>query len=516
MRRFFTAVMSKPNVRYGSFGAGLFHFKVIPEELVPYPTHLFGEDEGENLVALNGLISKPEKSDLFYHGARIATEYGGLGLGATAYAFFCEALGRSGSNSLFSAIQSSSLSVYLISTFGSKEQKGKHLTKMSDGSEVFGWAIQEEHGSDVSMSSTTAKYDDGKFIINGKKVCRFVDSATHFLVLAKSNTQIHTDDGPKESQRSSVFIIDRKANGVTVTDDCLILDGVEAEDVVGTVGEGFRLQLITSLTEQYACAAAALGTLKACCQEVRGGMNGSASAAHLAYCMSMIYAMESCLYALTSNMDRQSEDILIDACFTYGFIVNTTQNCVRMLSAVAPISANHSKSLSMLLSIMEHPDFFNAAAVSSGVEEYGLSFQATSTAVMIQRRFLRSLGIKEKLPIQEVDCNAISAGVVNFGNAVETTFVRNTTSLAYQQMLLNRLGEAGQLLYAASATASRAAMAMKKGVSTAKVEKSIAEAFIPDAIAKATTLCNECRNIGLTADEISKRIALELCDEAAR
>lgn len=519
MRRLLLRSLPVPFTRSASYAAGLFHFKVIPEELTPFPAHSFSEDEGENLVTLARKISDGEKVDGLVPGAQIALEYGGLGLGHTAYSLVCEEMGRSGGlERLLAAVQSTTLAAHVISSCGSKELKGKYLTKMSDGTEVVGWAMQEGNGADVSMNTTKATLAEGdsKYILRGRKVCAAAEDATHFLVLAKTKTQILTEKGPEETERSSLFMVDRNAKGVSLDQKMVVLDDVESEEVVGVVGEGFRNQLTTSMTLQYAGAAALLGSLKGICQEVSDEVPDGWCHDVLASCLCSMYAMESALYAVTGNLDRQTEDILLEACFSAGFIYNTVRECVASLSDVTQISSSHYRTITTLLSTMEHPDYLNGAAVCSGVEEYGLAFQATSTLQMMQRRTLRMLGVKERLPIREVDCSKVDAAIIEFGNAVETTFVRNTTSVPFQQLLLNRLGEAAQLLYAASAAASRAAMAAKKGLPTAKVEKKLASAFIDEATTRVKVLCNECQNTGMTADDICKRIALELCDAAAR
>lgn len=494
----------------------MFHFNVRPEELFPYPTYSLNEEEGENLASLTGELSKEIANDKTYAGARINTEYGGLGLSSTAFSLVCEEIGRSRSESLLSALQSSTLSVSLLSAAGTKEQKGKYLTKMSDGSEVFGWAVQEGNGSDLSMNTTQSVMNDSGYVLNGSKLCKFAAQATYFLVLAKTKTQIVTEDGPQESERSSVFIVNAKANGVSVEGDHLILNNAEAEDIIGTAGEGFRNQLITTLTEQYAPAAAILGTLKACCQELSAAMRDGCYNNFFAFWTAILYAMESALYAVTANIDRQVEDILLETCFTSAFIRNMSERCITALSAVSPLSEASHKTVSTLLSMMPTTDELNAAAVTSGVEEYGLAFQATSTLSMMQKRTVRMLGIKDHIAETGVDFSKIDASIVEFGNAVESTFVRNTTSLPFQQSYINRLGEAAQLLYAAAAAGSRAAMAKRQGLATAGIEKKLAEIFIKYASERANALSNECRNTGMTPDDICKRITLELCDDVAR
>eukprot|EP00796_Vickermania_ingenoplastis_P002203 gene2203-1370_t len=522
MRRLLNCIGSRrSSIRCASFAAGLFHFKIVPEELFPFPTYNLEEDEADNLDTLTGKVKEGEKVDGLLAGARIAAEYGGLGLKNTAYCLACEEIGRRGADEeLLFAIQSSSFPVHVLTAFGSKETKGKHLTLMSDGTERFGWAVQEDHGSDVSMNTTRARVENDKYILTGKKCCRpLPERATHFLVLARTKTQILGEDGPQESDRSSLFIVDRNAKGVRVEGESVVLEEVEveAEDIVGTVGEGFRNYVIAHLTEQYALSATLLGTLKACCEEISKSGEDPHNNGILGSCIASIYMVESALHALTANLDRHVEDILLESCFTSSLIYQTAQKCFSMLSTVAPLSSTYYKSYTTLLRMMEHPDYLFGAGVTSGVEEYGLDFQQTSTLQIMIRRTGRMVGMRDKLPVREISgCEKIDKAIVNFGNAVETTFIQNTTSLPYQQLLVNRLGEAGALLYAASATASRAAYAVKKMQASAKAEKHLASVVIAGATDRVNVLCEAAQNTGMTADDICKRIALELCDEAAK
>lgn len=553
-----------------------------------------------------------ENSCRVFYGARIPSAYGGLGLGCTSYAYVCEEAGRVGKggvstantipppsssstegvnppcfNSMLYTIPSSSLAYFLLSTWGSKELNGKHLTQMSDGSEVLGWAVLEAHGAgpDVSMNRTIARLgkteshppspaetkeeemtlraeeDVNAFYITGEKLCAFAHTATHFLVLGKTPIQENTPSGPEESLKNTFFLVPKDTAGVEVhaiqkvhphtnstsTSSCdgaisrVVFHNAKAEAVVGKAGEGHRMQLVSTMSEQFAWAAAVLGTLKSMFQEVEeiekemgkrqegrvGGVSSSPSL--LAFAMPLLYAMEATLYAVTANKDRQAEDLLLELCFMTGFvrqhasILWSALMCWRGSEAAAllqkdanPTASSPYTTIHALLANVPPLDYLRAIAISAGAEEFGLQFQATSTMSVMQKRILTSVGVREKLPLTQVDCRPLDAALFRFATAVEQVFLRHTSSLPHHQLLLNRLGEAGELAYAATAAASRAAMAIQKGVSTAKTEKLMAEVFMKDACLRMNALCDMCRNSGKTVDDITKRISLLLCDSAAR
>lgn len=518
MRRVLSSVPRQYG-RHASYVAGLFNFRVVPGEMFPYPSRKLDSDESETVQTLIEQIRSNDR-ELNLAGARIATEYGGLGLGHTAHALVCEEVGTSGETKLLRSIQHCGLASYLLSTVGSKEVKGKYLTGMSDGKIMMGWAAQEECGNDISMNTTHATFTNGGvYTITGSKRCEFAESATHYLVLAKTLTQTATEAGPTEVSRNSFFVVEKGAPGVTVTSNAVSFDAAPAADIVGIVGEGFKDRMITLFTEQYVYASTLLGVLKRVVQELRDSVPEQWAANTIASCACIMYAMESALYALVANLDLPTEDSLLEAALVSVFVQNGTNEWLSILSTATPTSEVLEKCFAnarQLLSMMEASDFLYSSAACCGVEDYGLVFQRTSTLQMVQLRSMRALGMKDRVPVRELNCASIDSAIVNFGNAVEATFVRNASQVPQQQLIINRLGEAAALLYAASACASRAAMCHSKRLPTAKTEKQLASTFIAMAAERANRLSDECCNIGMTADESYKRIAVELCDEALR
>ncbi|CCW72081.1 unnamed protein product [Phytomonas sp. Hart1] len=517
MRRFLH-VFSAHHSRCVSYAASIFNYKAISDELIPFPSHKLENDEMENTQTLIEQIRSNDK-ELSTAGARIAVEYGGLGLGHTAHALVCEELGTCGNRKLLSAIQHCTMASYLLSTFSSSKLKGKYLTSMSDGTAMMGWAVKEEFGTDLSMNTTTATFEKGVYRIKGEKICHYGENATHFLVMAKTMTQVSTEGGPKELSRNSFFVVKNNNNHeyVRMNKNHVTFDSAPAEDVIGVVGEAFRNSMITLFTEEYAYAAALLGTLKRVVQELRSMVPDRWATTTVASCACSIYAMESALYALTACLDIQTEDSLLEAALVNAFVQTTTNEWLTLLSTATPTTEALEKCFvcaRTLLEMMESSDFLYSTAVCYGVEDFGLNFQRTTTLQLMQARLLRTFNLYERLPLKEIDCTPIEKAIVNFGNAVESAFVRNTTRLSYQQLLINRLGEAAGLIYIATAVASRASMSINKRIKTAHTEKQLAEAFIISAMERVNILSSECCNTGLTADDSYMRIALELCEDA--
>ncbi|EPY30077.1 acyl-CoA dehydrogenase, mitochondrial precursor [Angomonas deanei] len=472
MRRFLSRSTGR-FVRQSSYAAGLFFYKVAGEEIFPYPSHKLDADESESLQGLIEQIRSNDK-ELSLVGSRIATEYGGLGLSHTAHALLCEEVGSTGERSLVSNIQHCGVCSYLISTVGSKEVKGKYLTSMSDGSVMMGWAVQENNGTDLSMTTSKVVSENGGYSLTGRKSCPFASNSTHFLVLAKTLTQTTTEEGPTESYRNSFFIVKRDSPGVKVENDSVTFEKTPVEDIVGVVGEGFGDAQVALFTEQYVYSATLLGYLKRVVQELRDTVPDKWATSVIASCACTMYAMEASLYALTANLDLPTQDSLLEAALVNAFVQQSADGWLSTLATATPTSPqleNCFRGAQEVVRLMEPVHFLHATAACCGVEDYGLVFQKTSLIQTVQQRTMRSAGMRDTIPIKEIDCTAIEKAIVRFGDAVEMTFTRYKSQVFYQSLLVSRLGEAASLIYAASACASRAAMCANKRLPTAKSEK---------------------------------------------
>ncbi|RNF16391.1 putative acyl-CoA dehydrogenase, mitochondrial precursor [Trypanosoma conorhini] len=520
MRRFGRPLERIQCFRSVSYIGGLFNFKIVPTEMFPYPRRRVDGEEAENLQSVLESIRTNNNILGNLYGARIATEYGGLGLGHTAHALVCEELGNNCLDKLLATIRHSGVCTQLLASTGANDIKGKYLTSMSDGTIRMGWAIEEDgFGTDLSMNSTQAvMHDDGSYTLTGQKRCDAAASATHFLVLAKTLTQKSSEDGATVATRSSLFICEKEAPGLKIEGDSIVLENTPVADVVGVMGEGFKDAMIALFTEEYLYAVSLLGTMKRLVEELQSTNTGGGVAEMLPSFACAIYAMESSLYALTANMDVPREDSLLECTLVNAFVQATTAQCLHrleLLKSPNPTIDNYFRHAKKILSLMEPQDFLYATAVCCGVEDYGLFFQQASTLQMMQARAIRFMGVHDRVPIKNIaEASRIDEAVVKFGEAVEATFVKNGSQVPYQQLLLNRLGEAASLLYAASAVASRASMCATKGLPSAKLEGKLATAFIQFSVERALSLSEECCNIGKTADTVYRRIALEVCEAA--
>ncbi|WP_256201678.1 acyl-CoA dehydrogenase family protein [Sulfuracidifex metallicus] len=111
-------------------------------------------------------------------GMKIPPNYGGLGLGETAFAIATEELGaESGgaSHSLHTQLNALQL---LLSVGGDTAKEW--IEEGSKGKEIYAVALTEPAaGSDLGAFQTTAKQEGNEFVINGEKIFTSAGSFFH-------------------------------------------------------------------------------------------------------------------------------------------------------------------------------------------------------------------------------------------------------------------------------------------------------------------------------------------------
>ena len=218
------------------------------------------------------LIDKMKDLGLF--GITVPEEYGGLGLDYTTFANIFEELSK-GFMSISGAIGTHHILTYVLSHYGTEEQKLKFLPDLASGKKRGGLALTEPGGgTDVANLQTTADKDGEEYVINGTKMFitngRYGDS---FLLLARTDRMAE----PNHSGISA-FVIEKGDKGFKVgrdldkmgyrgLDTCeLIFEDVRipTENLVGEVeGKGFGMVMSGLETGRINVAARAVGVAQA-------------------------------------------------------------------------------------------------------------------------------------------------------------------------------------------------------------------------------------------------------------
>jgi alkylation response protein AidB-like acyl-CoA dehydrogenase len=134
------------------------------------------------------LIDQMKELGLF--GITVPEEYGGLGLDYTTFASIFEELSM-GLMSLSGAIGTHHILTYVLTHYGTEEQKERFLPDLASGRKRGGLALTEPSGgTDVANLQTTATKDGEEYIINGSKM--FITNGRYgdmFCLLARTDRE---------------------------------------------------------------------------------------------------------------------------------------------------------------------------------------------------------------------------------------------------------------------------------------------------------------------------------------
>ena len=239
----------------------------VRREVEPVASELDREDR-----VPHDLIDQMKELGLF--GITVPEEYGGLGLDYTTFANVFEELSK-GLMSLSGAIGTHHILTYVLTHYGTEEQKQRFLPDLASGRKRGGLALTEPSGgTDVANLQTTATKDGEEYIVNGTKM--FITNALYgdaFCLLARTDKDVE----PKH-KGLSCFVVEKGGPGFEVgrhldklgyrgLETCeLIFDkfAVPADNLVGgEEGAGFGQVMSGLETGRINVAARAVGVAQA-------------------------------------------------------------------------------------------------------------------------------------------------------------------------------------------------------------------------------------------------------------
>ena len=212
-------------------------------------------------------------ADMGMMGVPFPEEYGGAGLSYLTYIGVCEELARHCATTSVMVSAHSSLCCWPIEHFGTEEQKQKYLPALCSGEKLGAFGLTEPGaGTDAAMQKTTAEDKGDHWLINGSKI--FITNAGYasvFVIFAMTDKSLGT-------KGISAFIVDRDTPGFSVgahekkmgirgSSTCeLIFDNckVPKENLLGEVGKGFKIAMMTLDGGRIGIGAQALGIAQGC------------------------------------------------------------------------------------------------------------------------------------------------------------------------------------------------------------------------------------------------------------
>ncbi len=183
-------------------------------------------------------------------GALIPEQYGGSGLGLVAATAILEEIHRAGCNA--GACHAQMYTMGTLLRHGSEEQKRRWLPGIASGElRLQAFAVTEPgSGSDTLALCTTARPENGEYVVNGQKIWTSRAEHSDLMVLLARTTP--RDEVKRRTEGLSVLMVDmREAPGLSITPIRTMMNHattqvffddvrVPAENLIGKEGQGFR------------------------------------------------------------------------------------------------------------------------------------------------------------------------------------------------------------------------------------------------------------------------------------
>ena len=237
----------------------------------------FAEEEIQPLAAAldeQSVFSTELTNKMFDMGLlsiNLSKEHGGMGKDTLSYIIAVEELARIDGSQAATVAAHNSLGIAPIANYGTEAQKQKFLPKLTSGKKLWAFGLTEPNaGSDANNTETTARLQDGKWTINGKKIyITNIASAMSGGITVQAVTG-ERNGGKKEL---SVILVERDTPGyeTEVIQSKMMWRGADTgraefrqvevpeENLLGERGMGSKIMLATLDGGRLSIAAMGLG-----------------------------------------------------------------------------------------------------------------------------------------------------------------------------------------------------------------------------------------------------------------
>jgi butyryl-CoA dehydrogenase len=220
------------------------------------------------------IISK--MADLGLMGIMVDPKWGGSGLDSMSYVTALEEISVACASTSVVMSVNNSLVCYTIEKYGTEAQKEKYLKALATGKKLGCYCLSEPgSGSDAAAMKTRAEKKGQKWVINGVK--NFITNGREAEVAI---VYLITDPAMKH-KGISAFILEKSMKGYSVgkvenklgitgsSTTQIVLENVEVgeEQLLGKVGEGFKLAMSTLDGGRIGIATQAVGIARAALEE---------------------------------------------------------------------------------------------------------------------------------------------------------------------------------------------------------------------------------------------------------
>jgi len=543
-----------------SFALNIFRGQLKLDEVFPYPIAL-NDEQRENLQALVDPTAKffEEKNnalkndmnekidpeilqglkDLGMFGLQVPQELNGLGLSNTQYARLTEIVGSHdlGVGITMGAHQSIGFKGILIA--GTKEQKEKYLPKVATGENFAAFALTEPvAGSDAAGIKTRAVPSaDGKhWILNGSKI--WISNggfAEIFTVFAK--TPVKDEVTGETTDKITAFIVERSFGGLTNgppekkmgikcsnTAEVYFADvKVPVENVLGGVGNGFKVAMNILNNGRFGMGAALSGTMR---YSIKKAVEHASARNQfgkliteygtiqekLARMAMLHYVTESMAYMISSNMDNGSKEYQLEAAISKIYASdaawNVTDEAIQICGGMGFMRDTGLERVLRDLRIFRifegTNDILRLFVALTGMNYAGKflkelqkkvqSFDIGTILTESKKRLGSKVGMQTVPSLAPFvhsnlsnSAQLASKAAVDFGETVERVLIKHGKNITDNQFVVNKIANATIDLYAMFVVLSRATRSLNNKVPSAEHEANLTNLFCNEAARRVTS-----------------------------
>nr|CAD7438956.1 unnamed protein product [Timema bartmani] len=566
----------------------LFRGVVKGNQVFPYPEPLT-DDQRDTVAMLVGPTEKfflevndPVKNDtteqveekvldalweLGGFGLQVPQEFGGLGLNNTQYARLVEIIGCHdlGVGIMLGAHQSIGFKGILL--FGTPEQKAKYLPRVATGKEYAAFCLTEaSSGSDAgSIKSRAQLSPDGKYyILNGSKIW-ISNGGIAEIMTVFAQTPVTDPKTGDTNDKVTAFVVERGFGGVTSgppekkmglkasnTAEIYYEDvKIPVENVLGGVGQGFKVAMNVLNNGRFGMAACLSGTMRVVTKKAvehattriqfgrRIDSYGTIQE-KIARMALLQYVTESMAYMVSGNMDKGSTDFHLEAAISKVFASESAWFvCDEAIQVLGGMGYMKDCGLERVLRDLRIFRIFEGTneilrlfVALTGIQYTGSHFRelqnafkhpATNLGLIFgeaTKRAIRSVGLNKTTslgplvhPSLSFSATLAAKSLEQFGQTVENVLIKYGRGVVEQQFLLNRLANAAIDTYAMVVVLSRATRSLQLDLPSAPHELLMTQTWCQEASNRVSQNLNAIgSNSSLNYFNNLSLIAKNVCD----
>uniref|UniRef100_A0A1I8J040 Very long-chain specific acyl-CoA dehydrogenase, mitochondrial n=1 Tax=Macrostomum lignano TaxID=282301 RepID=A0A1I8J040_9PLAT len=531
---------AKSNEASDSFVLNLFSGRVNTKQLTPFPSVL----DSDQRSTLAGMVEPVDKffqevnnadkndaletiepntltglAEMGAFGLQVPIEYGGLGLSNTQYARLVEVVGAYDLGVGIALGAHQSIGFKGITLYGTHEQKQKYLPDLASGKKFAAYCLTEpSSGSDAGSVQTRAVLSPcGKhYKMNGSKL--WISNggiADVMTVFAKTEVKDEATGAAKD--KVTAFIVERGFGGVSSgppekkmgikcsNTAALYFEDTEipVENVLGGVGNGFKVAMNVLNNGRFGMAAALSGTMRLCIAKASEHAAGrtqfgakissyGAIQEKLARMAAKHYATESMAYLVSGLMDSGVAEFQAEAAISKVYGSEAAWYCadeaIQILGGMGYMRETGLERVMRDLRIFRifegTNDILRLFFTLLGVQYAGKQLQQLAKSPLSNPSALVSMGFRkmglgsvaspdtgallERLhPELKASGELLGQTAGHLGQAVQDIVVKHKKGVIERQHELNRLAEGAMHAYAMAAALSRADQSLRAGAASA-------------------------------------------------